>query len=139
MRLINRNTNYAVRALSYMARQENKVTPVSELARRLKAPRPFLRKILQALNKNGFLTSYKGQGGGFKLGRKANEIFLADLLRTLQGQIRFSGCILRRRCCPDIKKCRLKKRVDEMERYVVAQLQSITIASICDNTCKIGS
>ena len=63
MRLITRNTDYAVRALSYISRQEEKVISVSELVKKIKVPRPFLRKILQTLNKKGILISYKGQGG----------------------------------------------------------------------------
>src|SRR3990167_7673473 len=85
MRLINRNTDYAVRAISYISRQEEKVISVSRLVERLNAPRPFLRKILQILNKKGILISYKGQGGGFALAKKPQEIFLTDLIETLQG------------------------------------------------------
>ena len=55
MRLINRNTDYAVRAISYISRQEEKVISVSELVEKIKVPRPFLRKILQILNKKGIL------------------------------------------------------------------------------------
>src|SRR3989338_289414 len=136
MRLITRNTDYAVRALSYIARQDEKVISVSHLVTKLKAPRPFLRKILQILNKRGILVSYKGQGGGFALARKPDEIFLTDLIETLQGEIKFNECLFKKMFCPDIKNCVLKKKIDDIEKYVVSQLKSITIASLSNNGCK---
>ena len=136
MRLINRNTDYAVRAISYISRQEEKVISVSRLVERLNAPRPFLRKILQILNKKGILISYKGQGGGFALARKPEEIFLTDLIETLQGEIKLNECLFKKMLCPDIKNCGLKKKIDAIERYVVSQLKSITIASLSGNGCK---
>lgn len=138
MRLITRNTDYAVRALSYMARQREQVVSVSELVEELRIPRPFLRKILQALNKEGLLKSYKGSGGGFSLARPGDKIFLFDLIRTLQGPVRFNECIFKKAFCPDVKNCALKKKIETIERYVVSQLKSITIASLCGNGCKKG-
>ena len=139
MRLINRNTDYAVRPLSYIARQKEKVVSVSELVSELKMPRPFLRKILQVLNKEGLLKSYKGSGGGFSLAKARDKIFLFDLIKTLQGPVKFNECIFRKSFCPDVKNCALKKKIEEIEKYVVSQLQSITIASLCDNGCKEGA
>ena len=136
MRLITRNTDYAVRALSYISRQEEKVISVSELVKKIKVPRPFLRKILQTLNKKGILISYKGQGGGFVLAKKPEEIFLTDLIEILQGEIKLNECLFKKMFCPDIKNCGLKKKIDTIERYVVSQLKSITIASLSDNGCK---
>lgn len=136
MRLINRNTDYAVRALSYISRQEEKVISVSQLVEKLNAPRPFLRKILQTLNKKGILISYKGQGGGFVLAKKPEEIFLTDLIETLQGEIKLNECLFKKMFCPDIKNCGLKKKIDAIEKYVVSQLKSITIASLSNNGCK---
>ncbi len=138
MRLITRNTDYAVRALFYINGQKGKVVSVSELAKELKIPRPFLRKILQALNKEGMLKSYKGSGGGFNLGRPGNKIFLFDLIKALQGPVKFNECIFKNGFCPDIKSCALKKRIGAIEKYVVRQLQSITIASLCAKGCAQG-
>lgn len=131
MRLITRNTDYAVRALSYIARQEEKVVSVSELVDKIKVPRPFLRKILQTLNKRRILVSYKGQGGGFALAKKPGEIFLTDLIEILQGgPIKLNECLFRKMFCRDIKNCALKQKIEIIERYVVSQLKSITIASL---------
>ena len=44
MRLITRNTDYAVRAISYMAGQKDRVVSVPELVRELKVPPAVLKE-----------------------------------------------------------------------------------------------
>ena len=65
MKLITRDTDYALRALCFIAKHKKEIISVDRLAEESKIPRPFLRKILQKLNRAGILKSYKGQGGGF--------------------------------------------------------------------------
>ena len=68
MNFISRDTDYAVRALVYMAvvsKKKNSVITVDEIARKEDLPERFLRRILQRLAKNKILSSYKGKQGGF--------------------------------------------------------------------------
>lgn len=130
MRLITKNTDYAIRALGYMAGHENGVHSVSEMADSLKIPRPFLRKILQVLNKKGVLKSHKGKGGGFILGLQPSDIFLMDLIEIFQGHIELSKCVIKRGICPDIKSCMLKRKIESIERNVLTELRSTTLADL---------
>ena len=63
MKLITRDTDYALRAICYIAKQE-KIVSVNELVKVLGVPRPFMRKILQRLSQEKILVSYKGEGRG---------------------------------------------------------------------------
>ena len=130
MKLISRNTDYAMRAVCYMARQKNKTISVTELVKTLKIPRSFLRTILQALNKNGILKSHKGIGGGFSLGRKPEKIYLADLIETFQGPFKLNECFFKKEICPNKRSCFLKKKIDSIEQNVYSELKAITINSI---------
>ena len=129
MKLINRDTDYAVKALMHIA-QNSKRFSVSELALKLNIPRPFLRKILQALNKKGILESYKGKSGGFCLAISPDQIFLTDLIRIFQGPVKIKDCIFNQNICPDIKTCPLKKKLDEIEKHLISELQSITLKTL---------
>ena len=130
MKLIKRDTDYAIRALCYIAQSKDDVISVSRLVEHLNIPRPFLRKILQRLNKKGLLISYKGKGGGFSLGRKAGKIFLADLICIFQGTLKINECFLRKKTCPDTKSCPLKKKIDSIEKYVILELKKTTIGTL---------
>lgn len=130
MKLISRNTDYAVRAVCYIARQKEKVVSVTDLVRALNIPKPFLRKILQVLNRKAILVSYKGKGGGFQLAGSADKIFLLDLIEAFQGPFSLNECTFKKEICPNKKKCFLKKKIDLIENYVFSQLRSITVGSI---------
>lgn len=130
MKLITRDTDYSVRALCFIAKQDKKVVSVTELTKELKIPRPFLRKILQILNKEGFLKSLKGQGGGFALALGPNKIFIVDLIKSFQGPLKLNQCIFKKKLCPERKKCLLKKKLDSIENYVISELKSVSIKSL---------
>lgn len=130
MKLITRNTDYAVRALRFIAGKKGRVVPVPELVGKLKIPRPFLRKILQRLNREGILKSRKGLGGGFCLARPADRIYLSELIKILQGPVKLNECIFKKKICPDQKKCPLRKKISEVENTAVRKLQAITLAEL---------
>lgn len=130
MKLITRDTDYALRAVCFIAKKKGAVVSVSELVRELKMPRPFLRKLLQTLSRKGILKSYKGQGGGFSLALSPQEIYLVDLMKIFQGPFMLSECFFKKARCPDIRTCALRKRIGIIENYVVSKLHSINIASL---------
>ena len=136
LKLINRDTDYAVKALIFIAKKSPDLTSASELTERLGIPRPFLRKILQLLNKKGILSSSKGRGGGFHLALSPEQIALTNLIRIFQGPVKLNDCIFRRNVCPDIKTCALKKKIDALEDHFISELQSITIASLLENSSR---
>ncbi|GAG60501.1 unnamed protein product [marine sediment metagenome] len=51
-------------------------------------------------------------------------------MKIFQGPIRLNECKFKKRDCPYINGCLLKKKIDEMEKEVIAKLKAITIASI---------
>lgn len=130
MKLITRDTDYAVRALCCIAKRKSEIVSVSNLVKKLKIPKPFLRKILQVLNRKGLLKSYKGKGGGFVLSRPANKILLTDLIKIFQGSLELSACIFKRSICPNIETCALRKKINVSEKFVISQLKSISVGSL---------
>ncbi|MBL7131998.1 MAG: Rrf2 family transcriptional regulator [Candidatus Omnitrophica bacterium] len=130
MKLITRDTDYALRALMFIAKQKERMVSVSDLVEKLKIPRPFLRKLLQILNIKGLLDSHKVKGGGFMLAAVSRKISLLNLMEIFQGKMKLSDYTFKGKRCPHIKTCRLKKKLDDIERSVIADLKSINIASL---------
>jgi Rrf2 family protein len=133
VKLITRNTDYAVRALCCIAEQKREVISADQLVKTLEMPRPFLRKILQTLNKEGLLNSSKGKGGGFALAVSPGKITLIEVMKIFQGPIKLSEHKFKKSDCPRIDDCLLKKKIDEIEKEVIAKLKAITISSILKN------
>ena len=130
MKLITKDVGYAVRAICFIAKKNKRIVSVSELAKCLKIPLPFLRKLLQVLSKKRILKSHKGKGGGFMLAIPINKIFLIDLIRIFQGPLELIECIFKKKTCPHIKTCKLKKRIDKIQKYLVSELKNITIVAL---------
>jgi len=130
MKLLNRDTDYAVKALLYITQNNPKRMSVSELVKALDIPRPFLRKILQILNREGVLDSSRGKGGGFVLAVPPEKILLTRLIDIFQKPVKLTECIFKEKICSDIGTCPLKKRIDAIEQNVISELESITIESL---------
>ena len=130
MKLITRDTDYALRAVCFIAKQNSKIVPVSRMIKELKMPGPFLRKILQVLNRKGILKSHKGQGGGFSLGIPTEKIYLVKLAEIFQGPLKLNDCIFKRKPCPSVKVCALSAKLERIEEIVKKELSLITIASL---------
>ncbi len=130
MNLVTRNTDYAVRALGYMARHKEALISTADLDRDLKLPRPFMRKTLQILQKSGYLVSVKGYMGGFKLSRKPEDIRLIDLMKIFQGEVSLGDCLFKKKICSCVKTCPLRKEIKAMEQVLLERLQKITVADL---------
>jgi len=113
-----------------MAYSKKDMTSADELVDKIKIPRPFLRKILQILNKNQIIKSYRGKGGGFVLQKNPKNISLIDIIKIFQGEIKLGEHVFKKRKCPNIKTCCLRKKLDGIEQIVIKELKSITIASL---------
>ena len=130
VKLITRDTDYAIRAICCIAQAKKRVVSVRHLTQALSIPRPFLRKILQMLNKENILDSYKGAGGGFSLAENIKNITVFDLVEIFQGPFRMTEHKFKNKACPHIKRCRLKGKLDGIEKDVIRELKSIKISDL---------
>jgi Rrf2 family protein len=130
MNLLSRSTDYAIRALVYMAGDEDRIVSTADLDRDLKLPRPFMRKTLQTLQKAGHLSSVKGNKGGFRLETAPDKIRLIDLMTIFQGTISLGDCLFKKKPCNCIRSCPQRKEIKLMERDVLDRLKTVTLADL---------
>ncbi len=130
MKLLTRHSDYALRALVYLARFPRRRLCAEELVEKLEIPDAFLRRLLQALGQAGILRSSRGKGGGFSLGRHPSEIRVSDVMRVFQGSLSMNDCMLRKRVCPNRGTCPLRSKLRSIEAKVLKDLEATTIASL---------
>ncbi|MBF0215649.1 MAG: Rrf2 family transcriptional regulator [Candidatus Omnitrophica bacterium] len=131
MKLLTRDTDYAIRALVCISRGASELVTVKQLTQQLKIPRPFLRKILQCMNKAGILRSYKGKGGGFSMAQSSRNIPIFDVMVIFQGEFKVMEHVFKKEACCKVKMCELKKKIDKIETNLVAELKKINISDLC--------
>ena len=86
--------------------------------------------ILQVLQKKGILSSFKGKGGGFQLAMPADQVYLTDSMEAFQGHVKLTECLFRKKVCPKIRTCPLKKKIDKIQKQVSEELRSVTLSEI---------
>ena len=130
MKLITRDTDYALRALCVLGKKKNEVIAVSSLVRELKIPRPFLRKILQRLHRRGILRAQRGKDGGFQLAKPAEALSLLGLVRVFQKDFRLNECNFKKKPFLRKDRCPLRRKIEEIEQGVFMRLQKTKVGSL---------
>jgi Rrf2 family protein len=62
-------SQYALRALSHLARQSGEAVLGRDLARSVEIPANYLSKVLLTLRNAGLVATARGSGGGYRLSR----------------------------------------------------------------------
>ncbi len=89
----------AIHSMAVIARSK-RVLNTQQVAEITGFSKNHTAKILQQLVKNNFLHSTRGPGGGFWLGKKADEISLMDIYRLIEGELEESECKMDCSNCP---------------------------------------
>ena len=85
---VSAKSDYALRALIEMAsRGDGPAVSAEELGRLQEIPHGFLQAILADLRRAGIVISQRGQSGGWRMGRKASDVSVADVIRAVDGPL----------------------------------------------------
>jgi Rrf2 family cysteine metabolism transcriptional repressor len=133
MKLLTKETDYAIRGVMHLARREGHFIPSRTISEQEHIPLHFLRRILQALIRNSFVESREGVSGGVRLKAAPQKIRLADLIRIFQGDIQLSECMFRKRICANRKTCVLRRRIGRIEQMVTTAFEGITIGDLLND------
>jgi Rrf2 family nitric oxide-sensitive transcriptional repressor len=88
-------------------------------------------KIVQDLGQNGFLSTRRGAGGGFTLGRPATEISLGALVRLTESDERVIDCVSKAKVrCRIFPVCRLKSVLSEAAAAFFAVLDRYSLEDL---------
>lgn len=83
---ISRSTGYALIAVGYIAKNQDKKAIVSQtIAEEYDIPLEYLLKILQQLVRSNVLRSKRGPRGGFSLARPADKISMLQIIEAVEG------------------------------------------------------
>ncbi|MEM9127138.1 MAG: Rrf2 family transcriptional regulator, partial [Pseudomonadota bacterium] len=75
---------YAVVALADLALHETgKLVALSEISRRQDISLPYLEQLFVKLRRSGLVESVRGPGGGYRLGKSADRISIAEVLEAV--------------------------------------------------------
>ena len=109
-------SDYAARAVVGLARRypTGEVLKVDELAGEFGIPANYLVQILIELKAHQIVKSVRGKEGGYLLARPPAEITLADVLRSVHGEVFDSPALSDPQCPAELRKAwrHLQKTLD---------------------------
>ena len=133
MELIREDTDYAMRALVYLAiRRKQEPVAAKVLAKAQDIPNDFAHKILRKLTKAGLTKSYMGSQGGFTLARSPSQITLLQVVETIQGPVMVRKCCLGLDACPRCPSCSVSVKLGELQDTLVKFLENITLDEVLE-------
>lgn len=129
---ISRSSEYAIRALTYLALQEDRERfyLARDMAEELSIPAPFLGKVLQPLVARGLLASQRGRKGGFRLIQEPTEVSLFEIVDAEEHLGRPRVCFLGQAECTDERACPMHEYWKHSHTHFLEQLAGTTLADL---------
>jgi Rrf2 family protein len=137
VKVLSKATIYGMLALMHIAsnKEERKYISIREISEELGISFHFLTKILQSLTEDGLLVSYRGPQGGIALNKSSEDIFLIDIVLTIEGKDFFDTCLLGLPDCGEAAPC----PVHEFWKVTKEELKAeFTSASLHDLATRIS-
>ncbi len=124
---INRQTDYAIRLILYLAQQEAGArVSTAEVRREMQIPPALAQRIVADLARGEFILTYPGRDGGLVLARPAQEINLRQIVEHFEGKFFISDCLVDKGNCPFDNKCPVRFRWVKLQSQIVLELEQIT-------------
>jgi Rrf2 family protein len=122
---------YAVRILLDLAVHDGR-GPVStgDISVRTGVSGRFIEQILKPLKKAGLVQSTRGAAGGYVLLPRPEDISLARVIRTIEGNLCLSLCCENPAACHRSETCRSHKAWARVTRMLETELERITIKDL---------
>lgn len=131
MRQLNQTSEYAIRAMTYLAQQSGvDFAQSSSIAQELGLPHNYLVKLLKPMVERGLLASQRGRHGGFRLQRPPEAISLLDIVETLEPLGRSADCLFETHVHGEPCNCPLRTFEQGLKDALIDQLQHTTLADV---------
>ncbi len=135
---VNKLTDYATVLLIEIARS-HVVRSSQHISEQTGIPLPTVAKLMKNLNRAGLVTSQRGVGGGYALGRPSAEINLADVIQAVEGPIALTACAdTSDEHCNIEAICPVQGKWNRVNSAVRAALTEVTLADMVADVSTFG-
>lgn len=131
MDVLRRNTDYALRAMVYLARQYSQ-GPAStrDIAASEVISYQLACKLMQKLASKKLVKSVMGAKGGYILAKKPEKIDIGQVVKAIQGPINLNRCLLGSFKCPKKKDCPVRTKLGDLQDHIDGYFKKVTLADL---------
>ena len=130
---LSKKADYALLAMRHLAAHRDRGAMSSrELAESYDIPPELLAKVLQRLVRSRVLVSVQGTRGGYRLGRSAAAIPVADVIQAVDGPLTVTACSDQDHNCEQYSKCSIRDPLWKIRSRIVDALATVSVADLAD-------
>ena len=142
MLTLTRKTDYALIALTHLAREPDGCSSAREIAARYHAPLSLLMNVLKLLKERGLARSVRGPRGGYALAKSPRQITLSNIIQAVEGPIHLVRCVPRqedkdsgagKHSCELMSDCPVRSSVHRVHHRLIQFLDEVTLADVVEN------
>jgi len=130
---------FAVTAMIDLAlRQNNGPVTLAAISQRQQISLSYLEQLFGKLRRHQLVESTRGPGGGYTLGRKANEISVADIILSVDEPIDATHCAGKENCLGESGKCMTHELWSSLNQRMIDFLNSVNLQKLVDDQLAKG-
>jgi Rrf2 family transcriptional regulator, iron-sulfur cluster assembly transcription factor len=132
---------FAVTAMIDLALREH-AGPVAltAISARQKISLSYLEQLFGKLRRNALVESTRGPGGGYSLGRKAEEITVANIIQAVDEPIDATGCAGKENCMgEDAGRCMTHDLWTTLNTRMIEFLSSVSLRKLVEDQLARGT
>jgi Rrf2 family protein len=128
---LSKKADYALIAMKHLAqRPEGGSASAREIAEAYDIPLELLAKVLQRLVRAKLLVSVQGTRGGYRLGRPAQTIAVADVIQGVDGPLTVTACSTESHNCDQYSKCSIRDPLWKIRSRILDALNTVSVAEL---------
>jgi Rrf2 family protein len=129
---LSKKADYALMSLKHLAgrHESGGSSSAREIAESYEIPLELLAKVLQRLVRARLLVSVQGTRGGYRLGRPATTISVADVIQAVDGPVTVTACSPDDHRCEQYSKCSIRDPLWKIRGRILETLTTVTVADL---------
>ena len=131
---LNTKGRYAVMAMTDLAKYGGAdAVPLSAVAERQQISLAYLEQLFVKLRRAGLVESARGRSGGYRLGRSASQITVAEVMRAVDEGMRMTRCGGEESApCMSGRRCLTHGLWDALSDRIGSFLESVSLQEVLD-------
>jgi Rrf2 family iron-sulfur cluster assembly transcriptional regulator len=130
---------FAVTAMIDLAlRQNNGPVTLAAISQRQQISLSYLEQLFGKLRRQSLVESTRGPGGGYTLGRKADEISVADIILSVDEPIDATHCAGKENCLGESGRCMTHELWTSLNQRMIDFLSSVNLQKLVDDQLAKG-
>lgn len=120
---------YGLRVMIDLATySQEKHIPLREISQRQNITIKYLEQIMTPLLKAGYVTSFRGNNGGYQINCSASEITVGDIIKTMEGSLAPVACLEgENNNCPNKEVCQTLPVWEKLDQLIEDYLNNIVL------------